>query len=139
MSSTVPAHRPFGVSLLSLLFMIVGVLEVIGGIVVLFQRNDDDFLAGVDVSSGDLAVYAIVSIVFGLVVVAIGSALRNGANWARFFVAIIAVLRLGALIWIVIAYHNVHWYNAFWPVVLYALVAGYLFYDGDAVEYFERT
>jgi len=43
MASPTTAHRPLGVGFLSILFMIVGVLEVIGGISVLVvQANDDD-------------------------------------------------------------------------------------------------
>lgn len=138
MSASTSAHRPFGVGLLSILFMIVGVLEVIGGISVLVQSNDDDFLRGVDVSSSDLQRYAIVGIIFGIIVILVGSALRKGSNWARYLVGFIAAFRLFSLIWIVLAYHNVHWYNAFWPLAIYALVFGYLFYDDDAVAYYER-
>jgi len=138
MNTPATTHRPFGVGLLSILFMIVGVLEIIGGISVLAQANDDDFLSGIDVSSNDLQTYAIAGIIFGVAVVLIGGALRKGANWARYLVGLIAAFRLFSLIWVVLAYHNVHWYNAFWPMVIYAFVAGYLFYDDDAVTYFER-
>ena len=44
--STVPANvtttgrRPFGVSLLSILIMLGGVFDVIGGVLLLFERKD---------------------------------------------------------------------------------------------------
>ena len=137
MTAPTARHRPFGVSLLSILFIIAGALDVGAGIFALFQSDDDDFLAGTDAVSGDVTTYGIVAIIFGIAVVLVGFALRNGANWARYLVGIIAAFRLGALIWVVIAYHNVHWYNAFWPVAIYAFVAGYLFFDKDSAEYFE--
>ena len=137
MTAPTTRHRPFGVSLLSILFIIAGALDIGAGIFAIVQSNDDDFLAGTDAVSGDITTYGIVAIVFGVAVILVGVALRGGANWARYLVGLIAAFRLGALIWVIIAYHNVHWYTAFWPVVIYAFVAGYLFFDDDAVEYFD--
>lgn len=136
---TTNVHRPFGVGFLSLLIIIGGVLDIVAAVVLLFQRDNEDLLDAVDVSKGDIATYAIVAIVLGVVVVAVGAALRRGENWSRLLVGLIALVRLGTVVWLVAAYHHIHWYNAVWPTVLYALVAGYLFLDDDAKAYFERT
>ena len=133
------ANRPFGVSFLSILLMIGGILDIVAGVFVLFQRGDDDLLAAIDVSDGDVTNYGIFAIAFGVIVVLVARALRSGANWARLLVAVIAAIRLASVIWLVAAYHNIHWYNAIWPTVLYSLVAIYLFFDDDAKAYFKRA
>jgi hypothetical protein len=54
-------------------------------------------------------------------------------------IAIIAMMRLAALIWAVIAYHRVHWYNAFAPTVILGLVVWFLLFDENARRFFERS
>lgn len=131
------SNRPFGVSFLSILLIIGGIFDVVGSIIFLLNRNNEDVQRVGDVTSGQLTGYAIAGIVIGVVVILVAFALRNGSNFARYLIGFIALLRLATLIWLVIAYHSVHWYNAFWPMALYALVFGYLFFDEDAKRFFE--
>jgi hypothetical protein len=130
-----PANRPFGVSFLSLLLIIGGIVDVIAGILVWFN-DDAEVLKSISHTQGEIRTYAIVSIIIGVVVVLLGFALRRGSNLARTFIGLIALIRLGTLVWVVIAYHQVHWYQALWPAVIYLLVAGYLFLDEDAKAFF---
>jgi hypothetical protein len=134
--ATTPVHRPLGVGLLSILLIIGGILDIIGGIVLTVAHSDNDIRHALDVSSADLTTYGVVSIVLGVIVLLVGFALRRGASWARYLVAIIAAVRLATLIWAVIAYSNLNWYEAIWPAALYLFVAGYLFFDEDAKRYF---
>jgi len=128
--------RPFGVGFLSILIMGVGAVEVVGGILLLVQRLDDDLLSTVDVTAAQITTYALFTAMFGVIVFLIGLALRNGAGWARYVVAVLAVVRLASLIWVVVAYHSIHWYTAIWALAIYALVAGYLLFDEDAKAYY---
>lgn len=131
-------RRPFGVSFMSLLIMALGVLEVVGGVLLLFQRGNDELLVVVDVTSSQLTTYAVFSLMFGVIVLLIGLALRTGQSWSRYVVGVVAAVRLASLIWVVVSYHSIHWYTAIWPMVVYALVAGYLFFDDDAKSYLTR-
>ncbi len=128
--------RPFGVSFISVLIVVLGALEAVGGVLLLFQSGQDELLGAAGVSSGQITTYAMFSIMFGIIVVLIGMALRGGAIWARYVVGILSAVRLASLIWVVVSYHNMHWYTAIWPMVIYALIAGYLFTDEDAKAYF---
>jgi hypothetical protein len=130
------AKRPFGVGFLSVLIMAVGVIEVVGGILLLVQRLNEELLSTVDVTAAQITTYALFTAMFGVIVFLIGLALRNGAGWARYVVAVLAVVRLASLIWVVVAYHSIHWYTAIWALALYALVAGYLLFDEDAKAYY---
>ena len=39
----------------------------------------------------------------------------------------------------IIRFDAIHWYSAIVPTLVYALVAGYLFFDQDAQAFFDRT
>jgi hypothetical protein len=135
---SLPVRRPFGISFLSILVMIAGALDILASIVILLDRNDDELLDTLHVSQGNLTTYAFVSLGLGIIVVLVGYALRQAANWARLVIAIIAVARLITVLWVVISLHTVHWYQAIWPAVIYMLVAGYLLFDDDAKAYFSK-
>jgi hypothetical protein len=130
--------RPFGISFMSLMIMALGLLEIVGGVLILFQRSDADLLAAVDLTSSQLTTYAVFTLMFGVIVVLVGLALRTGQSWARYVVGVVAAVRLASLVWVVVSYHSIHWYSAIWPMVIYALVAGYLFFDDDAKAYLTR-
>lgn len=134
--TTTAAHAPFGVRLLSILLYVGAILDIIGGIVLITQRNDTELLDTLDATSSDVTTFGIVAIVMGVIVFLIASALRRGAGWARLLVGLIAILRVAALVWVTIGYHRVHWYDSLAPTVIYVLVAGYLFFDEDARSFF---
>ncbi|MEM9516336.1 MAG: hypothetical protein AAGA42_15905 [Actinomycetota bacterium] len=134
---TAPLTAPFGVRLLSLLLYVAAFIDVIGGAVLIFQSNDDNILDAADATSGQVTTYGIVAIVFGIFVCLVAGALRSGAQWARVLVGIIAIARFVALFIVIATSHVAHWFDAFAPAILYALVAGYLFFDNDARRFFE--
>lgn len=138
-AAVVAPHRPFGVSLLSVLLYIGGVLNILAGVFSLFARGNNELLREMKATPNEITAYGIVAIVFGVLVMFIAHLLRRQSNFARLFVAVIAAIQLGLTIWAIVSYHAVHWYNAIAPLVIYALVAGYLFFDRDAKEYFGRA
>lgn len=131
-------RRPFGVGFLSLVLVALGVLEVVAGVITLFQRGDSQLLSAIDLNASQITTYAVFTIMYGAIVVLVGLALRTGQSWSRYVVGGLAAVRLASLIWVVVAYHSIHWYSALWPMVVYALVAGYLFFDDDAKAFLTR-
>ena len=129
-------HRPFGVSLLSWILILSGALQIGGGIFLIVQRNDNDILDSVDATSSEVTSLAIATIVFGVLALVVGVAMRNGAKWARTLIGGLALLNVGLLVFAAISYHQLHWYNVAWPALFYALIAGYLFSDEDAKRFF---
>ena len=136
MSQSSPSTRPFGVSFLSLLIIIVGFLQLGSGIVLLIERNNSDVIDALDAKSGNVTAVAIAVIVSSVIALLVGFALRGGANWARLVIAVLALVNLGVLVYAVTSSHQLHWYNVVWSTVIYAGVAGYLFFDDDAKAYF---
>jgi uncharacterized membrane protein len=136
MSQSSTSNRPFGVGFLSLLIIIIGALQLGGGIALLIERNNSEVLDSLDATSSNVTAVAIAAIVSSVVAIIVGLALRGGASWARVLVAVLAVANLAALIYAASSSHHLHWYNVVWSAVLYALIAGYLFFDDDAKAYF---
>ena len=60
-------NAPFGVRLLSLLLYAAAFIDVIGGVVLIFQSNDDNTFDAADATSGQVATYGVVAVVFGIV------------------------------------------------------------------------
>ena len=137
--TTTTARRPFGVGFLSILLIISGIFDVVAGIVLIAVNVDDTLRQELrEVTEGSVTTYAIVTIAFGVIAILTGVGLRNGANWARGLVAGVAVGRLVVLVWAVIAYHGLHWYQAILPTALYVMIAAYLLGDEDTKRYFSR-
>ena len=130
------SRRPFGVGFLSLLVAVMGVVQIGGGLVVLLQRNDDDTLATLGLSSGEATTAGVVAIVWGVLAVLVAGALRRGENWARLLIGALAVANAAVLVWAAVSFHELHWYDVMWPTVIYSLVAGYLFFDEDAQRFY---
>ena len=93
-------RRPFGVSFLSLVLVALGVLEVVAGVVTLFQRGDSQLLSAIDLNASQITTYAVFTIMYGAIVVLVGLALRTGQSWSRYVVGGLAAVRLASLIWV---------------------------------------
>jgi hypothetical protein len=135
---TAPVHRPFGVNLLAFVLMVGGALDLIGGFLLLLEREDRSVLDRMGGSSDEIAAYAIVTMLVGVVVIAIAAALRGGSNFARYFLAFLALIRIVGLLYAVATFAKGDWYDALVPAVIYTLIAGYLLFDKDAQAFFDR-
>jgi hypothetical protein len=131
-------QRPFGVAFLAIVLMIGGVLDIIGGGLLFLEREDISVRTRLGGSADEIALYAIMTIFVGIVVIAVAAALRNGSNFARYLIAFIAIVRVLAFLFAVVSYAKGDWYDALVPAVVYSLVAGYLLYDKDSKAFFER-
>lgn len=84
-------NRPGSVTFVAVLAYINGVLNIIGGVVILFTRNS--MVSGSN--SGALAgitTAAIVSIVLGIVILIVARGLLNGSRFARGLVTVVMIL-----------------------------------------------
>ncbi len=134
-----PAPRPFGVSLLSILIIIGGALNLLGGVLLLVAAADESTLADWDTTAGVVRAAAAVLFVLGLLSVFVGVALRRGSNLARTLVALIAMAQLGMVVWSVVGLHSSTWYQAIAPAAIYLIVSFYLFTADEAKEYFSPS
>ena len=95
--------RPGGVTLVAVLTWIVGLLDVLGGTILLFQTS---VAATVEEFGGSsqLIASAIFTILVGVVVIAIAGGLLRGSPSARIVVTVFQVLSIMGGVFLAIAY-----------------------------------
>lgn len=127
--------RPGGVTLVAVLAWISGVLNVLGGIILLIGLGaGGTTVDGVAVDGGVGAAAAWISIVIGILTIAVGLGLLRGANIARIIAAIVFVLNVISSVYTLIA-HGVGNWTAIISGAL-ALVALILLFSPKANEFF---
>lgn len=132
-------HRPLGVGILSILVIIAGIGEIITGIIILAAHGNNDVRVALsDITESNVTLLGVLTIVSGVMALAVGFGLRNGASWARTLVVVLLVVRIGVLIWSVAAHHALHWDQAIIPVAIYAFIASYLYSNEDVKAFFGR-
>ncbi len=132
-------QRPLGISLLSILVIIAGALDVLAGILSVSIRGDNELLVEVKASQGEITAFGSGLIILGVIAMVVGFMLWRGSAFARILIGIIALVRLVGTIWVFASFDKVHWYEGIVPLVLYALVAGYLLFGTTARDYTQST
>jgi cytochrome bd-type quinol oxidase subunit 2 len=103
---TRPARRPGGVTLLVVLIIIGGALELIGGIFLAVTHNNARVLRNTDKSSQFLLSVGIVAIVIGLIYLLVSRGLAHGNGFARFLVGLISLISLVGGVWAILTQHG---------------------------------
>lgn len=110
-------RRPGGVTLVAVLTWISGALDILGGTLLLFMQNDAQLLLSFG-GSAPLITSAIISIVIGVVVVAVANGLLHGNSGSRLVITIVEVLSIATGIFTAIVAPAL-----FWSELLSILVA----------------
>ena len=119
MSTSAPIRRPAGVTVIMVLTYLVGILDLVTGLVLLFGRDDATLQRDSGLSGGTLLTVAIVMILLAVFVILLAGALGRGSGGARMIIAFLMVLRLLLGIWGTIAIHS----TTRWSSLVSALVA----------------
>jgi hypothetical protein len=91
-------HVPGGVAIVSVLATIVGILQVIGGLLIIIFSGDVDGM-----SSGEAIVFGIVTLIVGLIYLWVGSGLRRLDPSALFVGLFVSGFRLAYdVVWLII-------------------------------------
>jgi len=139
MTGTAEPHRPVGVTILVVLLWIQAVLQVIGGAVVIFARNDVDVLNQADLSSGEMMALGIGVIIIGVITGLIASAVGRGSNFGRWVVAFFTGLSLigGVIELFSISGHLIA--SGLMSIVVALVVLYILFGERGSREFFEGS
>ena len=134
------AHRPGVVTFIGVILYIQAVAAAAFGIVAFLERNNEDFQLISGQSDSDLIVFAIVELVFALVLALVASGVMNGASWARMLVGIVAGFRFAVLAWWMITHHagGVHT-AALVQMGIYVFVLWALYAHKDSEAYFNAA
>jgi hypothetical protein len=90
-----PARRPAGVTLVAVLAWIEGALNVIAGVLLIVFQHEPS-VQNAWSSQASLITSAILTILFGVVVVLIAGGLLRGSGGARLVVTVVQVLSIAA-------------------------------------------
>ncbi len=116
-----PARRPGLVTLLIVLVVIGGVLSVIGGIALIFLKDNPDVV--VTTGSSGVGLWAgIGTIIVGLIYLAVAKGLSNGNGFSRLIVAIVSLVSIIGGFWVGITQIGngaiSGWSSVFWGVII---------------------
>lgn len=123
MSDTI--KRPFGVTIVFVLILIAGVLGLVAGVLVLFNRGDNETVGWT---------YGLVTILMSVIYLLVAKGIANGSRVSRLIVGIITVLHLLSGVWIAIVSSG-HRLTGVVQAVL-ALVILFMLYNARASRFF---
>lgn len=131
-------RRPGVVTFIGIILYIQALVAAAFGIVAFLERNNTDWQAVTGQSDSDLIVFAIVELIFAVVLFLVASGVMSGAKWARMLVAIVAAFRVFALAWWMIAHHagGIHT-AAIVQVLIYVFVLWALYGHKDSDAFYE--
>jgi hypothetical protein len=95
--------RPVGITIVSILAFISGVIDIIAGILSIFEADNPDVNVAFGGSSGIFA-SSIGSMILGLIVVILSFGLWLGYAWARMIVTVVQALSLIHSLFLAVAY-----------------------------------
>lgn len=100
MSDTYNGNRPFGVTVLSVLTLLIGVTDVIAGLLFVFTRNNQEVQTTAQTSAEVLLIAGVVYLVIGFIYLAVARGLWQGNNGSRMVVIVVSVINLAAGLWL---------------------------------------
>jgi hypothetical protein len=89
------ARRPLGVTLIAVLAWIEGAFSILAGVLLLVFQHEPS-VSGAWSSSASLITSAILTILFGVVVVLVAGGLLRGSSGARIIVTVVQILAIVA-------------------------------------------
>ncbi|MCA9344924.1 hypothetical protein KC946_03745 [Candidatus Saccharibacteria bacterium] len=127
--------RPVGIILLEVYGLLIGVANIIAGIVAIVNRNDVALQLDVRAGSSTLVAAGIVAIVVGAIQAMMAYLLGNASNVVRMIFGVVASLNLVAGVWGILALSGTHQAASVTSSVFSVLVL-YLLFNHRADEYF---
>lgn len=128
-------QRPVGVTLLEIYGFVVGAANILGGILLIINRNDARVLTESFNSSGALVSAGVVAILFGVLQVLLAYFLGHASNFVRMVYAVIATFNLAIGVWAALAFSSSQRASGVVSALFSGLVL-YLLFNHRADEYF---
>ena len=116
--------------------IVSAVLSILSGILLLVERNDDDFLVEVDETSLTVTNIGVGLIVSGVISFLLAMGLRRGSRLARAIVGIYEVLVIAGAIYTLVALKDEYRVSAIVTIGLSVLILYYLYGREASRQYF---
>lgn len=134
-NGTYTHSRPVGVTILVVLLWVEAIIAIVGGIFLIAEHNDLNFLAHADRSSDTILAYGIAALIIGLITALVASALSKASNFARWLVGLISLFHLAGAAFSFFALDGVTRGTAL-VQALVALVVLYILFGEEGSEEF---
>jgi hypothetical protein len=129
------AGRPASVVILQWLAYFDGLLAIVGGILFLVLRDDDELTN--DLTSREITISALIAIAIGVLMVVVATAFGRGSRIAWFLIAVVAALHLGESIsWLFL--HPGHVATAAVSLIVSGVIL-YMALTTDTRDYIDRV
>lgn len=136
MSASVSVRRPFGITLLMVIGVIQGVLNILAGLFVILDRDDAELQRVARMSEDQLLWFGIGAVAFGALIVLLAQGLGAGSEGVRILFAVIATFNLAVGVWALFALHGEQQASGAGSAIFGGL-ALYLLFNHRAEEFFE--
>jgi hypothetical protein len=136
MTAAYPVRRPFLLSLVTILMIIGGVLQIVAGVVLIVLNGNEDLQRDSGESSGTLVTLGVIALVFGVLHIWFAGLLRRGSRFARAVVLVFEVLQVVGGVWTLIALHSQYRVNAIITIAIALFVIWYLYGNRRSREFF---
>ena len=139
MSSAIAPRRPWYLTLIGVLGIIQGIVTLIAGIALVVERNDQDLLGNVDVSSDALLATGIAALIIGAVTILVAAGLLRGSNAARVILGVVELFHLGGGLYVLIAHSGVSRWDGLWAIIWALLILWIIFGSERSEAFFDRA
>ena len=129
--------RPIGVSVVAIIAFIQGIIAIVAGIGLIFERNDSNLLEHIDRSSGTLSTYGVISVIWGAVALLVGYGLWHAASWARMVVTILQIFAIAGGVYLLFGWSGHYVWQGIWQILI-SLFVLWLLFNPRAEEFFYR-
>ncbi len=128
--------RPVGVTVVAVIATIQGIIGLAVGIGLIVEKNSDTLLSHIDQSSGTVATYGVMAIIWGALALLVAWGLWTGGGWARILVAILEILHVAGGVWLLFWWNGHYLWQGIWQIAV-ALFVLWLLFNPRADEFFE--
>jgi hypothetical protein len=137
MNSSMHARRPFGVTLLMALGVIGGILNIVGGIFVIVDSEDQKLIDAAKMTKDELTGAGVGMIIGGTVLLVLAILLGKGSNVVRWIYGIVAALNAGVALYAIISFHSEQRFAGALSLAMNLFVLWILFSEHGSREFFE--
>ena len=131
-------RRPFLVTIIGIVMILVGLLQSGAGILLLSQRNDATVLADANATTNELTSIAITLFAIGAISVLLAFALLNGSRFARGLIGLLELAQIAAGVYVLVTLDSNHQAAAIGQIVGALIVLYFLFGTDKAKSFFAR-
>jgi hypothetical protein len=131
-------RRPFLVTIIGIVMILVGLLQVGAGILLLSQRNDTTVLADANATTNELTSIAVTLLVIGAISVLLSFALLNGSRLARGLIGVLELAQIAGGVYVLVKLDSSHQAAGIGQIAGALIVLYFLFGTEKAKSFFAR-